>query len=62
MEERHRNGPTPPAETTRRQLLTVLTGGLLALLGLGTTVSQSEAKRRNKDKKNAQLVTLPRPR
>ena len=62
MEERHRNEPTIPTETTRRQLLTVLIGGLLALLGLGTTVSQSEAKRRNKDKKHAQLVTLPRPR
>jgi hypothetical protein len=62
MDERHRNEPTIPTETTRRQLLTALTASLLALLGLGVTTSQSAAKRKNKDKKSAKLVPLPRRR
>lgn len=60
MEERPLNHVTISTETTRRRLLAALTGGLLAILGLGATISQSEAKRRNK--KKAQLVALPRPR
>jgi hypothetical protein len=58
MDERHRNEPTTPTETTRRQLLTALTAGLLALLGFGATTSQSAAKRKNK--RTARLVPLPR--
>ena len=67
MEERLHPEPTTtpggtPTETTRRQLLTALTGGLMALVGLGVTTSQSGAKRKNKSKKSAQLVPLPRNR
>ena len=67
MEERQQpelttTSSAAPAETTRRQLLTALTGGLMALVGLGVTASQSGAKHKNKDKKSADLVPLPRKR
>ena len=67
MEERLHPEPTTtsctaPAETTRRQLLTALTGGLMALVGLGVTTAQSGAEHKNKSKKSAQLVPLPRNR